>query len=44
YDITETIELNIAGLIVFGFEEEYGSEKFDQDNYAILLGFRYMAQ
>jgi long-chain fatty acid transport protein len=44
YDITETIELNIAGLVVFGFEEEYGSKKFDQDNYAILLGFRYKAQ
>jgi len=44
YDITETIEINIAGLVVFGLEEKYGSEKFDQDNYAFLLGFRYKAQ
>jgi len=44
YDITETIELNIAGLLVFGFEEEYDSKKYDQDNYAIIIGFRYKAQ
>lgn len=44
YDVTESVELNIAGLLVFGFEEEYDSKKFDQDNYAILIGLRYNGQ
>jgi hypothetical protein len=44
YDITESIELNIAGLVVFGFEKEYDSKKYDQDNFALIVGFRYKAQ
>jgi len=44
YDITETIELNIAGLVIFGFEKEYDSKKYDQDNFAFIAGFRYKAQ
>jgi long-chain fatty acid transport protein len=41
YDITESIEMNIAGLIVFGVEEEYNSKKYDQDNFSISVGFRF---
>jgi len=44
YPMTDSIEINLAGLIVFGFEEEYESRKYDQDNYSIALGFRFRYQ
>ena len=40
YDITDSVEVSISGLFVFGFEEEYDSKKYDQDNLSITLGCR----
>ena len=41
YNITESMELNIAGLVVFGLEKEYDSKKYDQDDFAFIVGLRF---
>jgi long-subunit fatty acid transport protein len=38
YNITESIEVDIAGAYVLGFEKEYDSQKFDQDHFILLSG------
>jgi long-subunit fatty acid transport protein len=38
YNITESIEVDIAGAYVIGFEKEYLSQKFDQDHFILLSG------
>jgi len=41
YDITESIEMNIAGLKTFGLEEEYDSKKYTKDFLAFIIGIRF---
>ncbi|SPD75436.1 hypothetical protein PITCH_A590007 [uncultured Desulfobacterium sp.] len=41
--ITKSIELNIAFMYVYGFEESYGSKKYDEDQPSLIFGFRYIS-
>jgi long-chain fatty acid transport protein len=38
YHITESLEVDVAGAYVIGFEKEYLSQKFDQDHFILLSG------
>ncbi len=43
YDLNKALEIGITGFYVMGFEEEYNSQKFDQDHVVLLCGstFKY---
>ena len=38
YNVTESLEVDVAGAYVIGFEKEYLSQKFDQDHFIVLSG------
>lgn len=42
YRITEYLELDIVGSYAYGFEKEYNSQNFDQDNALVLVGVRLL--
>ncbi len=42
YDLNKALEIGITGFYVIGFEEEYNSQKFDQDHVVLMCGSTFM--
>ncbi len=42
YDVTESMELNISGVYIFGLEKEYNDNTYDFDNIIVNIGLRFM--
>lgn len=42
YRITKSIEMAVSGFYVYGFEEEYNSQKFDQEHFILVTGLRFI--
>jgi long-chain fatty acid transport protein len=41
YSITQSIEIDVTGVYVTGFEKEYNSQTFDQDHVMVESGFKF---